>query len=129
MAWGLGYVGSAAYLGAIYGGREYRKISISQTYSDGSGWCWCPAWVRGDRYGRDSVFWSSKPLSNPETVFITLSQQIFNPWVAGIITAAILSAIMSTIDSQLLVSSSVISEDFYRVFVRPRSNRKRIING
>ena len=56
------------------------------------------------------------------TVFIEL-RNLFNPWVAGIITAAILSAIMSTIDSQLLVSSSVISEDIYRVFIRPGHER------
>ena len=45
----------------------------------------------------------------------------------GIITAAILSAIMSTIDSQLLVSSSVISEDFYRVFVRSKASEKELL--
>ena len=59
------------------------------------------------------AYFAEAPLVNPETVFIELSQSLFNPWVAGIITAAILSAIMSTIDSQLLVSSSVISEDIY----------------
>jgi len=34
---------------------------------------------------------------------------------------------MSTIDSQLLVSSSVISEDFYRVFVRPGATEKELL--
>ena len=34
---------------------------------------------------------------------------------------------MSTIDSQLLVSSSVISEDFYRVFVRPKASEKELL--
>ena len=52
---------------------------------------------------------------------------LFNPWIAGVISAAILSAIMSTIDSQLLVSSSVISEDFYRVFVRPQAGSKELL--
>jgi sodium/proline symporter len=66
-------------------------------------------------------------LDNPETVFIVLSQNLFNPWIAGIVTAAILSAIMSTVDSQLLVSSSVISEDFYRVFIRPDASDKELL--
>ncbi len=60
-------------------------------------------------------------------MFIALSHALFNPWIAGIISAAILSAIMSTIDSQLLVSSSVISEDFYRVFVRPEAGKKELL--
>jgi len=73
------------------------------------------------------AYFADAPLDNPETVFIVLSQSLFNPWVAGIITAAILSAIMSTIDSQLLVSSSVISEDFYRAFVRPKASEKELL--
>ncbi len=74
-----------------------------------------------------TVYFGQQALGNPETVFITLSQQLFNPWVAGVIIAAILSAIMSTIDSQLLVSSSVISEDFYRVFIRPEASEKELL--
>jgi sodium/proline symporter len=73
------------------------------------------------------AYFADAPLANPETVFISLSQSLFNPWVAGIITAAILSAIMSTIDSQLLVSSSVISEDFYRVFLRPAASDRELL--
>ena len=73
------------------------------------------------------AYFVDQPLANPETVFIALSQSLFNPWVAGIITAAILSAIMSTIDSQLLVSSSVIGEDFYRVFVHPDASEKELL--
>ena len=34
---------------------------------------------------------------------------------------------MSTIDSQLLVSASVISEDFYRVFIRPGASQAELI--
>ena len=47
--------------------------------------------------------------------------------MAGVITAAILSAIMSTIDSQLLVCSSVISEDFYRTFLRPHASSSELV--
>jgi sodium/proline symporter len=73
------------------------------------------------------ILFAEEPLDNPETVFIALNQSLFNPWVAGVITAAILSAIMSTVDSQLLVSASVISEDFYRVFFRPRASQAELI--
>ena len=34
---------------------------------------------------------------------------------------------MSTIDSQLLVSSSALSEDFYRKTIRPRASQKEIV--
>jgi sodium/proline symporter len=45
-------------------------------------------------------------LGDQETIFILLSQVIFHPYIAGFLLAAILAAIMSTISSQLLVSSS-----------------------
>jgi sodium/proline symporter len=73
------------------------------------------------------AYFSVQPLDNPETVFISLSQALFNPWVAGVIMAAILSAIMSTIDSQLLVCSSVISEDFYHSFIRPDASSEELL--
>lgn len=51
-----------------------------------------------------------------EKVFIYMvrNKEIFNPWLGGIMLAAILAAIMSTIDSQLLVSSTTLTEDFYK---------------
>ncbi len=48
-------------------------------------------------------------------------------WFGGILLAAIFSAIMSTIDSQLLVSSSALSEDFYRKTVRNQATQREIV--
>lgn len=50
-------------------------------------------------------------LTDPELVFIRLSNELFPPAVSGIVLAAVLSAIMSTVDSQLLVASSTVSHD------------------
>ncbi len=58
------------------------------------------------------------------------SQVLFNPWVAGFLLAAILSAIMSTVDSQLLVSSSALANDFYKqIFRRNASKKEEMIVG
>src|SRR5699024_7050851 len=54
-------------------------------------------------------------------------QIIFHPIVAGILLAAILSAIMSTIDSQLLVSSSAVAEDFYKAIFRRNATDKELV--
>lgn len=64
---------------------------------------------------------------DPETIFILLSQVLFHPLVAGFLLAAILAAIMSTISSQLLVSSSSLTEDIYRVFVRRSATEKELV--
>ena len=72
----------------------------------------------------------TSPLENSETVFIMFSQVLFNPWVAGFLLAAILSAIMSTVDSQLLVSSSALANDFYKsIFRRNASKKEEMIVG
>lgn len=59
-----------------------------------------------------------------ETVYITMVTYIFPVFIAGIFLAAILAAIMSTADSQLLVTSSAITEDFYHAKLRPNADAK-----
>lgn len=66
-------------------------------------------------------------LGDPEKIFIAFTQILFNPIVAGLLLAAILSAIMSTIDSQLLVSSSAVAEDFYKGFFRRNATNKELV--
>jgi len=53
---------------------------------------------------------------------------VFLPIVAGILLAAILAAIMSTADSQLLVSSSALAEDFYKQLFNKEATQKQIVN-
>ncbi len=50
-------------------------------------------------------------VSDPESVFFALTTMLFPGILAGVVTAAILSAIMSTADSQLLVAASVVAHD------------------
>lgn len=50
-------------------------------------------------------------LANPETVFFELTETLFTPVLGAILLAAVLSAIMSTADSQLLVAASAIAHD------------------
>lgn len=125
MAWGLGYVGQPHILARFMAAESPAKLVSARRIA----MLWMIFVLLGSvATGLAGIaYFADAPLVNPETVFITLSQSLFNPWVAGVITAAILSAIMSTIDSQLLVSSSVISEDFYRVFVRPGASDAELL--
>ncbi|SQC97506.1 Propionate transporter [Fusobacterium necrophorum subsp. necrophorum] len=61
-----------------------------------------------------------------EKIFIYMISKLFNPWIGGILFAAILSAIMSTISSQLLVSANTLTEDFYKYIKYEPSNRELI---
>ncbi len=64
-------------------------------------------------------------LDDAETIFIVLSQILFSPLIAGFLLAAILAAIMSTISSQLLVTSSSLTEDFYKTFLHQEASDKQ----
>ena len=64
-------------------------------------------------------------LEDPETVFIVFTQFLFNPYISGFLLAAILAAIMSTISSQLLVVSSSLTRDVYKLFFDSEASEHR----
>lgn len=53
------------------------------------------------------------PNENHEAIFLQLGQEVFNPLFMGILMVAVLAAIMSSADSQLLVGASAIVRDVY----------------
>ena len=49
------------------------------------------------------------------------------PFVGGIFLCGILAAIMSTADSQLLVTASSVSKDIYKDILKPESDEKKVL--
>ncbi|MDP2561742.1 sodium/proline symporter PutP [Psychrobium sp. 1_MG-2023] len=125
LAWGLGYFGQPHILVRFMAIRSADDVATSRNIA--------MSWMTLSLCGAlatgliGAAYFAAEPLNNPETVFIFLSKVAFNPWIAGLLIAAILSAVMSTVDSQLLVSSSVISEDLYRQFIRPKATDKELM--
>lgn len=66
-------------------------------------------------------------LADAETIFMVLVDSLFHPVVAGILLAAVLAAIMSTADSQLLVSSSALAEDFYKAILKKDADGAELV--
>lgn len=125
LAWGLGYFGQPHILSRFMAIASPEDIPVSRRIAMG----WMLLALAGALATgiAGSLYFASEPLSNPETVFIHLAHAAFNPWIGGLLIAAILSAIMSTIDSQLLVCSSVITEDFYKKWLRPQATSKELM--
>ncbi|WP_417761925.1 sodium/proline symporter PutP [Shewanella sp.] len=128
VAWGLGYFGQPHILSRFMAIRSRNDLTVSRRIA--------MSWMILSLLGAlatgvaGMLYFADSPLENHETVLIHLTQIAFNPWIGGILIAAILSAIMSTIDSQLLVCSSVVTEDFYRRWLRKdASNRELILVG
>lgn len=125
MAWGLGYFGQPHILARFMAIRTADDVPAARLI----GMSWMIFALLGSMLTGFAgiAYFADSPLDNPETVFMTLTQVLFNPWIAGILLAAILSAIMSTIDSQLLVCSSTIAEDFYKAILRKKASQKELV--
>lgn len=65
--------------------------------------------------------------ADSETIFMVLVKMVAPGFLAGILLCAIVSAIMSTSDSQLLVSASAVSNDFYKVVFRKNATNKELL--
>ncbi len=67
-------------------------------------------------------------IENPEQIFPLMAMELLPWWFAGILIAAALSALMSSIDSMLLIASSSIAEDLWnKVFYKGKLSDKKTI--
>jgi len=127
LAWGLGYFGQPHIIVRFMAVRSARDLPATRRI----GMSWMLVTVIGSvlcgTAGLAYVTQAGLPLDDAETVFIALSQALFNPYVTGFLLAAILAAIMSTISSQLLVSSSSLTEDFYKTFFRRGASQRELV--
>ncbi|MGE4373930.1 MAG: sodium/proline symporter PutP [Xanthobacter sp.] len=117
LAWGLGYFGQPHILARFMALRSANDVPKARFIGMG----WMVVSLFGSIFtGFVGIAYLSQgnPLGDEEQVFIVLTNVLFHPVIAGILMAAILAAIMSTIDSQLLVASSAITEDFYKQLFR-----------
>ena len=127
LAWGLGYFGQPHILVRFMSIRDEDEMHRAKAI----GMTWMGLSIVGSLavgfFGFVYVIANGVDLQDSEKIFITLSQLLFNPWIAGFMLAAILAAIMSTIDSQLLVSSSVLTQDIYHALLRKDASDKELV--
>lgn len=127
MAWGLGYFGQPHILVRFMSIRHEDEMHRAKAI----GMTWMILSIIGSLavgfFGFAYVLAEGVDLQDSEKIFITLSQLLFNPWIAGFLLAAILAAIMSTIDSQLLVSSSVLTRDIYHAILRKDASDRELV--
>ncbi len=126
LGWGLGYFGQPHILARFKAVRSTDELPGARRIA--------VAWVSIGLFGALGAGLCGIALLGPrlqggdaETVFIQLVSLLFHPAVAAVCLAAILAAIMSTADSQLLVSGSVLAEDFYKALLRPQAAARELV--
>ncbi|HMN21039.1 MAG TPA: sodium/proline symporter PutP [Ottowia sp.] len=131
LAWGLGYFGQPHILVRFMAASSVEAIPSARRIG--------MAWMILCLAGAVAVGFIGIPYfalnsggaaavnANGETVFMEIAKQLFNPWIAGALLAAILAAVMSTLSCQLLVCSSALTEDLYRPFLRPNASQRELV--
>lgn len=128
VTWGLGYFGQPHIIVRFMAIDKVENVPLA-------GWI-CMIWMVISLAGAVAVGLAGRAyagatglvVEDPETIFILLGGLLFHPAVTGFLYAALLAAIMSTISSQLLVSSSSLTEDFYRLFLRRNASEREAVN-
>lgn len=127
VAWGLGYFGQPHIIVRFMAVRSVEDVKTARAI----GMSWMGVALIGaigvGIVGRAHVEMNGLILEDPETIFILLANTLFHPLITGFLLAALLAAIMSTISSQLLVSSSSLTEDFYRLFLRKQASERETV--
>jgi sodium/proline symporter len=129
LGWGLGYFGQPHIIIRFMAIQSEHQIAAARRIA--------VTWTAFSLFaaltiGVTGIAFLETPLAgaDSEKVFMEMVKLIFHPAIAGICLAAILAAIMSTADSQLLVASSAITEDFYKaLFKKDAGERELVIVG
>lgn len=127
LAWGLGYFGQPHIIVRFMAISSVKELKPARRI----GMTWMIVSVFGALLtGLSGLVYATRnniPVDDPETIFVILSNVLFHPLITGFLLAAILAAIMSTISSQLLVTSSALTEDFYKTFLRRNATDKELV--
>ncbi len=127
LAWGLGYFGQPHILARFKATRSNAAIKTARRIAVS----WAALSMAGAvLVGLVGIVYADNHairVADSEAIFMLLVNAIFHPVVAGVLLAAVLAAIMSTADSQLLVSAAALAEDFYRQAFRPKASSREIV--
>lgn len=131
LAWGLGYFGQPHILVRFMAADSVKSIPNARRI----GMTWMILTLAGAvavgflgiAYFADHPELAGPVSENGERVFMELVKILFNPWVAGVILSGVLAAVMSTLSAQLLVSSSALTQDFYKAFLRKAASQRELV--
>ena len=121
LGWGLGYLGQphilARFMAINSPDNIAKALKIAMT--------WAIISLFGAvMVGIIGIAWLQQPLQDSEAIFMVMVDGLTHPLIAGVLLAGVLAAVMSTADSQLLVASSSLVEDFYKIIFRKNASDK-----
>ncbi len=125
LTWGLGYFSMPHILTKFMGISDVKEMHKSKYI----GITWqIIVLTAATAVGLIGMAYFSEGLANKELIFIEMVKDTFTPVVAGFMLCAVLAAAISTIDAQILVLASVLTEDFYKNLYRKKATTKQLFS-
>ncbi len=132
LAWGLGYMGMPHILVRFMAVKSEKELNKSKVIAI--------VWVALSLFFAVAIGMIGRAYLHPavltdgaeENVFIEMIIKLFTqdirvPIIGGIFLCGVLAAIMSTADSQLLVSASSVAEDIYQGVLGKKEDDKKVM--
>jgi len=129
LSWGLGYMGQPHLVTRFMAIDKVENIKIGRRIA--IAWA-VPAFFGSLCIGivgaglisngmlsfNGDILLSVDQLTDPEKLMPLMATTLIHPWLAGIFISGAIAAMMSTADSQLLVTSTVLTEDITKRYLR-----------
>jgi len=124
LSWGFGYFGQPHLL--------TRFMAIRKPTDIRKGMLIAVIWVLAAYWGAAMIGIVAAgtfgpDIADPETVMPLLARDLMPGWIAGIMIAGAVAAMMSTADSQLIVVTSAMVEDCYVRLINPNAPSNRLV--
>ena len=128
LAWGLGYFGMPHIIVRYMAIKNPEEVKIARRV--GTAWI-VLALIGAALIGMIGHAWAVDNgivITNPERIFLEIiGSGMFATFIAGILYAALMAAVMSTADSQLLVASSAVTNDLYAKYAKGEHSDEKLM--
>ena len=124
IGWGLGYFGQPHLFNYFMGIKDPKNIK----YAKFLGGIWQSlALIASFCLGLVSIAYFSNGIANPETSFVVMTTERFFPLIAGFILCALLAATLTTLNSQILTTGSILAQDIYKKIFHQTASPKTML--
>jgi sodium/proline symporter len=113
--WGLGYFGQPHILTKFMGINDVNQMRKAQWV--GIGWQ-ILSYTAATCVGLIGLAFFKNGLVNNDLIFVNMVRTLFPQFIAGFILCALVAAAINVMSAQVLVSASIIAEDFYKRFIK-----------
>ena len=128
LSWGLGYFGVPQVLLRFFAIRKSSELKRSRRIATVWVVISLTAAVAIGLIGRTLFPTQLLSSSASENIFVTMAKALLHPLFAGIVSAGILAATISSSDSYLLIASSAVSKNIYQGIFKKDATDRQVMN-